>query len=177
MIVLQTAWFFLPAAFANMAPSLLRWIPVGGQALDRGQTFRRRRLLGDHKTIRGLIVAPLIGAAVFWIQRALSNAHWSSELELVDAQTLPLGFGAALGFGAILGDAIKSFFKRQLDIPSGKPWFPFDQMDFMIGALVVAGLFFPISFSIAGTALLLSLVVHPLANLLGYLLHLQPNKL
>ena len=54
----------------------------------------------------------------------------------------PDGFllGALLGFGAMTGDAVKSFFKRQRGIPPGKSWFPFDQLDFVVGGLLFAAL-------------------------------------
>jgi CDP-diglyceride synthetase len=34
------------------------------------------------------------------------------------------------------GDAVKSFFKRRLGITPGKSWFPFDQLDFVLGAIL-----------------------------------------
>ena len=46
--------------------------------------------------------------------------------------------GVLLGLGAMTGDAVKSFFKRQRGIPPGKSWFPFDQLDFLVGGLVFA---------------------------------------
>jgi CDP-2,3-bis-(O-geranylgeranyl)-sn-glycerol synthase len=35
--------------------------------------------------------------------------------------------------GALGGDALKSFFKRQFGIAPGGTWFPFDQIDYIIG--------------------------------------------
>jgi CDP-2,3-bis-(O-geranylgeranyl)-sn-glycerol synthase len=50
-----------------------------------------------------------------------------------------LSLGFLLGLGAMAGDAAKSFFKRRLGIAPGHPWIPFDQIDFQIGALLLAG--------------------------------------
>jgi CDP-2,3-bis-(O-geranylgeranyl)-sn-glycerol synthase len=44
--------------------------------------------------------------------------------------------GLSLGFGALLGDAIESFFKRQIGIPSGNSWLVFDQIDYVVGAIL-----------------------------------------
>jgi hypothetical protein len=50
-----------------------------------------------------------------------------------------LATGLRFGFGAVAGDAAKSFFKRRLAIAPGSPWIPFDQLDFAVGALVLVG--------------------------------------
>jgi CDP-2,3-bis-(O-geranylgeranyl)-sn-glycerol synthase len=44
---------------------------------------------------------------------------------------------AMLGLGALLGDAIESFFKRRNNVPPGESWFPFDQTDYIIGGLAL----------------------------------------
>jgi CDP-2,3-bis-(O-geranylgeranyl)-sn-glycerol synthase len=35
------------------------------------------------------------------------------------------------------GDSVKNFVWRRLRIPPGAPWIPFDQLDFVLGALVL----------------------------------------
>ena len=70
--------------------------------LDFGRTLRDgTRLLGSHKTWRGLIAAAVACG--------------------VAAQFLQLGFvlGAAFGTLAMLGDATSSFIKRRLQLPPG----------------------------------------------------------
>ena len=49
---------------------------------------------------------------------------------------IPLLF--ALCFGALLGDIVESFFKRRLGKNRGEDWLVFDQLDFIIGALVLS---------------------------------------
>jgi CDP-2,3-bis-(O-geranylgeranyl)-sn-glycerol synthase len=46
---------------------------------------------------------------------------------------IPLLF--SLCCGALLGDVIESFFKRRIGKDRGQDWIPFDQLDFLIGAL------------------------------------------
>ncbi|KAA0006124.1 MAG: CDP-archaeol synthase, partial [Thermoplasmata archaeon] len=40
-------------------------------------------------------------------------------------------------FGALLGDIVESFFKRRVGKERGEDWIPFDQVDFLIGALIL----------------------------------------
>jgi len=46
--------------------------------------------------------------------------------------------GPAQGLGAMTGDAVKSFFKRRRGIPPGARWLPADQLDFIVGALLLS---------------------------------------
>ena len=48
--------------------------------------------------------------------------------------------GLLMGVGAGIGDAVKSFLKRQLGISAGSPWLGFDQLDFFLGALACVSL-------------------------------------
>lgn len=177
MPLLQAFWLFLPAGIANMAPSLLRRVPILGAPMDFGMTFRGKRILGDHKTIRGLLVAPLAGGVCFWAQQQLGAFAWAQSMSLFDYEQMSVGFGALLGLGAVLGDAVKSFFKRQLDIAPGQPWIPFDQIDFTVGAMLLIQPVYPPPLVIVGLVILLGLALHPLMNLLGFSLKLQANKL
>ena len=42
---------------------------------------------------------------------------------------------ASISFGALIGDIIESFFKRRIGKGRGEDWIPFDQIDFILGAL------------------------------------------
>lgn len=133
--VLQVLYFFVPAYLANMAPVL-----VGGafhrlaRPLDGGATWRGKRVLGDHKTWRGLIAGVVAGMLAFAAQVAVYEAGWLHWFALVDYATIGPWPGVLLGFGAIAGDAAKSFLKRQVGIPPGASWIGPDQLDFMVGA-------------------------------------------
>ena len=45
--------------------------------------------------------------------------------------------GALMGGGALIGDLVKSFIKRRLNQPPGKPWFPWDQLDWIAGVIAL----------------------------------------
>jgi CDP-2,3-bis-(O-geranylgeranyl)-sn-glycerol synthase len=134
--VCQVAYFFLPAYLANMAPVVVvgRFAWLAGP-MDGGRSWRGVRLLGDHKTWRGLLVGVVVGIATFAAQRAAYGMGLLHPLALVDYTALhPLWPGFLLGLGAGVGDAVKSFFKRRVGIRPGASWLGFDQLDFMAGA-------------------------------------------
>lgn len=137
--VLQALWFFVPAYLANMAPVLvqghLTWLD---RPLDGGRMLWGERILGAHKTWRGIVAGTLVGFAAFAGQRLLYDAGWLRGLAAIDYGEAPLVLGLLLGLGTGVGDAVKSFFKRRIAIAPGEPWIGFDQLDFMVGAYLLA---------------------------------------
>ncbi len=65
-------------------------------------------------------------------------------------------FGAVVGLMALVGDAVKSYFKRRLGKEGGAPWFPFDQLDFVVFGLL--------GFWLASGLLPMGWVVHALTD-------------
>lgn len=132
--LLTFLWFFLPAAIANMAPVFASRLPTlkhWNAPIDGGTSWRGVRLLGDNKTWRGLLSGAVLGGAFGALQYAIympyAETLWQTVL-----------LGAVLGLGALIGDSVKSFFKRQKRVPSGKAWIPFDQTDYIFGGLLFA---------------------------------------
>lgn len=129
--ILETIWLLAPAALANMAPvfaARYHWLPRLNLPVDYGLAWHSRRLLGDNKTIRGFVVGGLTAALVGGLQG-------------------PVVQSTVIGLSALLSDAAFSFIKRRLNIPPGVSWIPFDQIDFVIGALVAAWFFIPLNIS------------------------------
>jgi CDP-2,3-bis-(O-geranylgeranyl)-sn-glycerol synthase len=124
--------FFLPAGIANAFPLLANKIPVLNKwtaPLDFGITFRGKRMMGKNKTWRGLLTGVLAGGICGWLVYPILGTSDGGGI----AYFL---IGGTLGFGALFGDAIESFFKRQLGISSGNSWLVFDQLDYVIGAII-----------------------------------------
>jgi CDP-2,3-bis-(O-geranylgeranyl)-sn-glycerol synthase len=139
--LVRVAWFFVPAFVANMAPVLVRGhFEALARPIDGGRTLRGRRVLGDHKTWRGIVAGVVAGAIVFALQQALHAAGLLRGLALVDYGALSPWTGVLLGLGTGVGDAAKSFFKRQVGIAPGASWPVFDQLDFMAGAYALVSL-------------------------------------
>jgi CDP-2,3-bis-(O-geranylgeranyl)-sn-glycerol synthase len=141
--ILFAIWFMLPAAFANATPIFCKHLPGlkrWNARIDGGRTFRGKDLLGAHKTWRGLVCGMIVSTIIFALQQyAVDHFAWAryiTEGSSYDELAVWL-IGPLLGFGAIAGDAIESFFKRQRNIPSGSSWVPFDQIDYIIGAALV----------------------------------------
>jgi len=151
-LISETLWLFLPAITANMAPVLFaryNWLPPLNKPLDGYKIWRGRRLLGDNKTVRGLISGVVIGLLTGLIQFYASRLTALSSISLIDysAPITVITAGGLLAFSALAGDALASFFKRQLNITPGQPWLPFDQIDFIIGAFLVGIFFAPLTLS------------------------------
>jgi CDP-2,3-bis-(O-geranylgeranyl)-sn-glycerol synthase len=150
--ILFSFWFMLPVAFSNVTPILVARIPGLARfdaPLDDGRTWHGQAIFGPHKTWRGLFGGMVLAGVVFSLQQ-LAAAHWGWAMTVsgeVRYDHLPLILGPLLGFGALGGDAIESFFKRQRGVPSGESWIPFDQLDYIIGGVVVSLLF--VRFSLA----------------------------
>jgi CDP-2,3-bis-(O-geranylgeranyl)-sn-glycerol synthase len=139
--VLQVLWLFVPAYLANMSPVFVqgRFVRFAGP-MDGGHSFRGKRILGDHKTWRGLIAGVVVGVATYELQRVLHGAGIAPGLPLLDYAEHPLLPGLLMGLGTGVGDAVKSFFKRRVDIAPGASWPVFDQLDFFAGAYAFVSL-------------------------------------
>lgn len=166
--ILGVAWLIALFGVANMAPVIFCRIPILGAPVDFGRAFRGKRIFGDHKTWRGIILAVIWGFAFFLLQKYLYNqANFFRQISLFDLQAAPIYLGALAGLGAIIGDLIKSFFKRRVGIAPGKPWLPFDQIDYIIGGLAaVSFVYFPNWYEVA-MFLILGFGFHTLFRVIG----------
>ena len=176
-IVFKLLYFMIPAYLANMAPPLgkgrLKFMEI---PVDMGKKFRGKPLLGKNKTWRGVFLAVVVGLAVFALQKYLYNFEAMQKISLFDYSTATLWIGVLLGFGAIAGDAVESFFKRRIDVKPGKPWMPFDQTDFTIGALALTAIVYFPGWVNAVIIVAISAIGHILVNHIGYYLKLRDVK-
>ncbi len=145
--ILEVLWFFLPALVANMAPVFVTHLSLFNVPLDGGLRLRGRRVLGDNKTVRGLVFGVILGSITSLFQYTFQTLPAVDAISIVSHRGVgqALAWGALLGFGALFGDALKSFVKRQLDIAPGRPWQPFDQIDIVVGVLLFTQWWWPLS--------------------------------
>ena len=142
--------FFLPAYVANAMPVVVAGLKIFPSLAKPIHA----KWLGTSKTYRGFI---------FGIAGALLIGFFQNTLLL----------SLTLGVGALLGDLIKSFFKRLIGIKSGNPWPPFDQLDYVIGALLFSSFILSQSTEVIITLLIISPLFSITANITAYLLKIK----
>lgn len=183
--LLLVLWVFIPAGVANVVPIFAAHIPAlkpYDKPIDMGKMFRGRRILGDHKTWRGLVAGIVAATAVLAIQQVMvAQFSWSAWLaDGVDYsfEALPtLLVGPLFAIGALGGDAVKSFFKRQLGIAPGRTWFPFDQIDYIVGGALAVLPFIQLTDRQYVLLAVVWLSIHVFSTYLGYMLKLKDKPI
>ncbi len=150
-MLLKPVWYILPSYFANMSPVIFG----GGRPLDMGRRFLDgRRILGDHKTVRGFLSGVLIGTLVGCLQgRSLA--------------------GFLLSLGAMVGDSTGSFIKRRLSMEPGKPAPLLDQEGFLLFSMLMAYPVEPLDAWSIIFLLVLTPLLHRGTNLIAHWLGLK----
>ncbi|MFC1656130.1 CDP-2,3-bis-(O-geranylgeranyl)-sn-glycerol synthase [Patescibacteria group bacterium] len=163
-LIISSLYFILPAYVANMCPVIF-----GKLKFPFGKPISKK-LFGAHKTYRGIYVAYFGALLTLFIQQKLAL----TEISLLDYGTINLWLYAFLfGIGAIVGDLVKSYIKRRINIKPGDPWIPFDQLDFIVGALLfLAPLYVP-SWEVILVIVIATPLLHLLTNVLGYVLRIK----
>lgn len=176
ILIAQSFYFVLPAYLANMMPvflaklHLLEFLNI---PIDGNRKIGGKELFGRHKTWRGLVAGVIGGLLVAFIQSRLHPYPLFNSLSIFDYSSYWLIFGFLAGFGALIGDLVKSFFKRRVGIKSGGIWPIFDQLDFILGFFFFTVWIVNPSLAILLTILIMTAILHPLSNLIGYLLGLK----
>jgi CDP-2,3-bis-(O-geranylgeranyl)-sn-glycerol synthase len=158
--------FIVPGYLSNAGMVIVG----GGNPIDGGKFWRDgRRILGDHKTWKGLLKGPLyIGIPISFGIFLLFIVLWPAiqEIPLTGAQMgiyklysnlsyyefyfiggpFPIGLISLIfriilsSYGAALGDLLGSFFKRRFNIASGEPFWIVDQLDFVVISILFASI-------------------------------------
>lgn len=183
IFVLKCFWFFLPAYFANMAPTFAK---KGGvleflaKPIDFDKNFKGKPIFGHHKTWRGMISGIILGILIAFLQKFIFQFSFFQKISFFNYQKINVFFlGFLLSFGALFGDLIASFFKRRKNIKPGDSWIPFDQISFVIGSFFIVNIFsdFKIPISAWILILILSFFLHILGNRIGFWLKISDSKI
>ncbi|HIH43151.1 TPA: CDP-archaeol synthase [Candidatus Woesearchaeota archaeon] len=185
LLLLQSFYLLLPAYFANMAPVIFRKVNFLNVPVDFGYTLKikksrgkkdaRDRIFGDHKTWRGLFFATVTGIGIAFIQYLIQDYPFISTVKLFPYNNWLL-IGFLLGFGAIFGDLVKSFFKRRLHINDGKPLYFFDQLDYVAGSYLFLAFYYVVNLEIIAASIVLSFSLTVIINHLSYYLGIRKEK-
>jgi CDP-2,3-bis-(O-geranylgeranyl)-sn-glycerol synthase len=175
-------WFFSPAGLANVlafASGKIKLLRPFTYPVDFNLRINGKRILGSHKTVRGFIVGTLAAIIGVYLQIFLYNhLAWQRSILPINYNDInPILLGFLLGFGALLGDAVKSFFKRQRGIQPGRSWVPFDQVDFILGGIALSWFYMQLPFYQYIFILFMWIIIHPFISFLGYLLKIKRRPL
>ncbi|MBS3062149.1 MAG: CDP-2,3-bis-(O-geranylgeranyl)-sn-glycerol synthase [Candidatus Diapherotrites archaeon] len=158
-IWVSTVLFLLPIYVANASAMVFG----GGTPLDLDSKWTDQRpILGKGKTFKGTFFGIFFGT----MTGLLLWAMFPDQTAQMYPNFVLLGF--VLSVGAVLGDLIKSFLKRRMGKQSGEEWFLGDQLDFMIGAIIVGWVFFAPSPVQIVAMLVISVIVHKIANVIAF---------
>jgi CDP-2,3-bis-(O-geranylgeranyl)-sn-glycerol synthase len=182
VFILKALYFFLPAYFANMTPTFAKKFKVFeflAKPVDGEKKYKGFPILGPHKTWRGIILGTIVGILVAWFQKILCRFSFFQRISFYNYQEInALFLGFLIAFGALLGDLFFSFLKRRIGIKPGKPWIPFDQLGYVLGAFLSVNLFFEkIPFYAWLWILILSFFLHIIGNRVGFWLKISDSKI
>ena len=177
--LLQVIWFLIPAGMANLVPPIAaKVLPAWTYPMDCNLTFRGQRLLGSHKTMRGLVSGVLLAFATHQLQVfAAQQNNYFNDLAISPVYYELWWLGPWIGFTALAGDALKSFIKRQLQISPGRPWLPWDKIDWIIGTMAGCWFILQLSFTFVVIALITGLLLSTVGRIVGYWFHINKDWL
>lgn len=176
--VLGAVYFMLPAYVANLSGLAFG----GGMPVDGGKNYSDgRRIIGNGVTWKGLqngtIIGTLVGVALGIAGTFFGDLSVLTggiiDLHVYGSIIGGLILGFLMAFGALLGDAVGSFIKRRIGLQSGEPAPIMDQLDFVVGALVLSLLVVRISWKFFLIIALLSIILHLGSNSIAYLLGIK----
>ena len=160
IVIIEALKFIFPAYCANAMPV----IAGGGSSIDFGRKFfDGRPLFGKNKTFRGFLFGLAIGSTVGLAETVLFE--------------YPFLLGLLTSLGALLGDLIGAFLKRRLGLAPGDMLPVVDQVDFVVGAVLVS---LPVYGYVLRMEIILAVLVitppiHLLTNFVAYKLGLKKN--
>lgn len=175
IFTLKCLYLMLPAYFANMAPVIVKKINLFAFPIDFNKEINNKPIFGKNKTFRGLIFGIIFAIIVAYLQYLLYSTEFFKNISFIEYRNWLL-FGFLMGLGALIGDLVKSFFKRRLGIKPGEKFVPFDQTDFVVGALVFIMPIFDLTLQIFIVSLLLSFALHIIVNHAAFWLRIRSEK-
>jgi CDP-2,3-bis-(O-geranylgeranyl)-sn-glycerol synthase len=186
LLILQSAYFLIPAYFANMLPPIAKKFKIFeflNIPVDFGKKFRDGKpLFGKNKTYRGFLVGIIGGVIGAYLQMFLYKFSFFQIISIhgiayTNHQTIIL-LGVLLGFGAIAGDVIESFFKRRLNVDSGASMAPWDQIDLAIGAylFVFPFVYIFLSWQLFLSSIIITFFLTVIVNHISFYLHIRNER-
>ncbi len=167
-LLLKVIWLGLPGAVADLTPPLaFKLFPKLSLPLDLKKRYRGKRILGWEKTVSWVVTGLIFAHLTYMFQTfiLIKNSNilfYDIKPNLFD---LPWYYGLAIGLGALAFDIVKSFFKRQKNIEPGSPWFPWDQISWIIGVVVIQSFFFDTGTTYITLSFIAGIILHLLVEM------------
>jgi hypothetical protein len=186
MLILQFLVFAIPvtiAAILHMIVVKINLFAFLKIPLDFGKSFRGKRIFGDHKTLRGVILMILFSIiGVYFLQFLHLRFDAIRNLNILNFdQYSPVFYGVVFGLAYTLAELPNSFMKRQLNIQDGKQGniinVLLDQFDSPFGCLLTIAAFSDMSLQFFVLGSFFFLFLHMFFNFTLYLLKLRKNPL
>lgn len=160
-----------------------RWFSSLVRPIDGGKTFRGKRIFGENKTYRGIVMTGL-GTALGFTLQAVVFHRWETfqKLELLDYSGAGIVFlGLLTGAVAMLGELPNSFIKRQIDIAPGATtggvlnllFYILDQIDYLPGVWIVFSFFTNVTLQRVIFSAVFLFITHQIISLLGFWLGMR----
>jgi len=121
-----------------------------------------KRIFGSHKTFRGLFGGIVVGVVVGLVESYVFSMN-----------LLPIAVAASVG--ALLGDLAGAFLKRRLGFAPGAALPGVDQLDFVVGAILLVSVFSHVSLAVVLIMILVTPPIHFLTNVGAYALGLKAH--
>lgn len=174
-MIIQAFYLLLPAAFSNMAPRLFSRISFLNIPIDNNIKFKGKPLFGKNKTWRGVIFGVLTSITIAYIQFLLSSYSFFVSISVLNYSNFIL-IGFLLGLGTHVGDLFESFLKRRLNMKPGQSLLVLDQIDWVMGSLILLLFIYIPSFKLVVNALVLFFILHIIVKHIGYFLKIDNKK-
>lgn len=166
--LVEVTWILFPIYAANgLTPVMMRFLK--GHPIDNGRMLGKNRLLGDGKSWEGLFFGTFMGIVIAVVEMlAFPYLPWDlSPVALSIIIMTPL-VGFLLGFGAMMGDVVASFFKRRMNRQRGALVPLLDQLDFLAGAFLMLSLVVVVEWGWIILGTIITLVFHVIANVIAF---------
>ncbi len=175
MLILSLLIFAAPVVFAailHMVAVTFDWVSWLKEPIDGGKTLHGKRIFGDSKTWRGIVLMVL-----FSIIGCVGLAVLVTSLEGIKALSIfnfdrysPVFYGVLFGLGYTLAELPNSFWKRQNGIENGQRGTVvnvlIDQADSAIGCLLLLYPFTNMSLVFFASGCVFYLFLHLFFNIL-----------
>jgi len=167
---IKALWIIIPAYAANGFPPLAR----GRVPIDMNKRWRNNRIFGNGKTLEGFGLGLFIGFLVGVLEAYLYPSFNAYAMQFgVELPFMNLSIGFMICFGALIGDLGGSFLKRRFGLSRGTDIPLLDQWNFVIGAVLFALLFTEITIWMFLIMLVITPVIHRIANIIGHKLKVK----